>query len=206
MSAANKRRNVPPSADAAAERFLTPTQVAQRLLVAPVTVRLWASKGMLPAVTTPGGHRRFREADIEQFVAQHQRAGRVAGAAPARVLIIDDDVQYARYLSTMLARQAPQATIEVAHDGFTAGVKCEALRPDLVTLDLHMPDLDGFEVCARLRSRFAKGLLRIIALSGFASQDNVHRILAAGADACLAKTTPAPQLLRELGFAHGATA
>jgi excisionase family DNA binding protein len=178
---------------------LTPTEVADRLLVATVTVRLWASKGLLPSVTTLGGHRRFRVADVEAFVARHQQ-GTTGQLRPSRVLIIDDDRQFSRYLAGVIAKQFPEAVVEVAHDGFSAGVKCQSIRPDIVTLDLQMPDMDGFEVCTMLRDLFGKTRPRIVALTGFAGPANVERIIAAGADACVAKTTPMNTLLKEMGL------
>ena len=180
--------------------FLTPNQVADRLLVAPVTVRLWASRGLLPSVSTPGGHRRFRVQDVEAFIAKRQQLQASADAPPSRLLIIDDDPQFARYLSNLLAVRAPSVAVDVACDGFSAGIKCEAMRPDVVTLDLQMPDMDGFAVCRLLRSMFGDRKPRIVALSGFMSSDNVKRILAAGANACLAKTTAPEVLMRELAI------
>jgi excisionase family DNA binding protein len=184
------------------DQFLTPTEVADRLLVAPVTVRLWASKGLLRSVTTPGGHRRFRTVDVDAFVALHQHVHAGKEAVPSRILIIDDDAQFARYLSVLISTRAPGVYVDTAHDGFVAGIKCEALRPDVVTLDLHMPDMNGFEVCSLLRSMFGKPKPRIVALTGFATEESVQRILAAGADACLAKNADAETLMGELGFAR----
>ncbi len=166
--------------------------------MATVTVRLWASKGLLPSVTTLGGHRRFRAEDVEAFVARHQQAS-AGRRMPSRLLIIDDDRQFSRYLAGLIARQAAGTVVDVAHDGFSAGVKCQATRPDIVTLDLQMPDMDGFEVCAMLRKMFGTAKPRIVALTGFATATNVERIIAAGANACLAKTSPAGALLKELG-------
>lgn len=186
--------------------FLTPTGVADLLLVAPVTVRLWASKGLLPSVTTPGGHRRFRTQDVEAFIARQREAHTSHVPPPSRVLIIDDDAQFARYLSSLLAKHAPGVFVDVAHDGFSAGIKCESMRPDVVTLDLQMPDMNGFEVCALLRSMFGKTKPRIVALTGFPTEENVQRIVAAGADTCLAKSTAAQVLLKELGLTHVRTA
>jgi excisionase family DNA binding protein len=189
-----------PAARARRDEYLTPTQVADRLLVATVTVRLWASKGLLPSVTTLGGHRRFRAEDVEAFVERHQHAQSGYRLPPSRVLIIDDDRQFARYLAGLIVKHATGTIVEVAHDGFSAGVKSQSMRPDIVTLDLQMPEMDGFEVCAMLRKMFGAGKPRIVALTGFASPANVERILKVGADACLAKTTPPAALLKELGF------
>ena len=167
-------------------------------MVAAVTVRMWANKGLLPSVTTLGGHRRFRAEDIDAFAAQHQPLpGRHRAT---RVLIIDDDPEFSRYLAALIAANAPGAVVAVANDGFSAGVNCRASRPDIVTLDLQMPDMDGFEVCAMLRSMFGRGPPRIVALTGFSSEKNVRRILAAGADACLPKGGAVKDLLREMGL------
>jgi excisionase family DNA binding protein len=182
--------------------FLTPTQVADRLLVAPVTVRLWASKGLLPSVTTLGGHRRFRALDVEEFVAKHQHLTTNGSKQPSRLLIIDDDAQFARYLKGLVSTNAPGAFVDVADTGFAAGIKCQAMRPDVVTLDLMMPDMNGFEVCALLRTMFGKDKPYIVALTGFASRENTDRIVAAGANACVPKTAPAKVLLEKLGIKH----
>lgn len=179
--------------------LLTPNQVADRLLVAPVTVRLWASRGLLRSETTPGGHRRFREQDVADFIAR-RRAMQDADRGPSRMLIIDDDAEYAQSLARMLALHAPALHIETAQDGFAAGIKCEALRPDIVTLDLHMPDMNGFEVCRLLRSMFGRERPRIVVLSGLLSGESEQRVLEAGADSCVSKSAPAATLLEELGI------
>jgi excisionase family DNA binding protein len=181
-------------------QFLTPNQVADRLLVAPVTVRLWASRGLLKSVNTPGGHRRFCVEDVEEFIAKRQQIQNTAEKSPWRLLIIDDDAQFARYMSNLIESRVPAVAVDIAVDGFSAGIKCEAMRPDVVTLDLQMPDMDGFSVCRLLRSMFGDQKPRIVALSGFPSAENIKRIQAAGADVCLAKTTPPDLLIQELGF------
>ncbi len=180
------------------DEFLTPTEVADRLLVAPVTVRLWASKGILPYVTTAGGHRRFSKRAIESFVSKHQESARPDPLPSPRVLIIDDDPAFTEYLATLLATYGSGVLVDVAHNGFSAGVKCHSLLPDVVTLDLQMPHMNGFEVCTLLRRLYGRTKPRIVALTGSATKANVRRIIAAGADACIAKGTPVEILLQEL--------
>jgi DNA-binding response OmpR family regulator len=155
---------------------------------------------LLPSVTTLGGHRRFRAEDVDAFAARHQQARAGARARASHVLIIDDDPQFSQYLSRMISAHAAGVVVDVANDGFSAGIKCESIRPDVVTLDLQMPDMDGFEVCSMLRRMFGRSKPRIVALTAFPSARNSRRIIAAGADACLAKTTPVRVLLQEMGL------
>lgn len=182
-------------------QYLTPNQVADLLLVAPVTVRLWANRGLLPSETTPGGHRRFRPQDVEEFIARRRQVQDQNSNAPSRILLIDDNEKYTRALASVLAARAPGLHVETAADGFSAGIKCESLRPDVVTLDLNMPDMNGIEVCRLLRSMFGPERPRIVVLSAELSAANIAAAMAAGANSCVAKTTTTEKLLAELGIA-----
>jgi CheY-like chemotaxis protein len=182
------------------DEYLTPNQVADQLLVAPVTVRLWANRGLLPSETTPGGHRRFLAREVAAFIARRRQDQEAAAAAPKSLLVIDDDAQYTRYVQALLATRAPALQVETAPDGFTAGVKCESMRPDIITLDLQMPGMNGLEVCRLLRAKFGPARPRIVVVSGYLSEERIALALQAGASACVAKGAPADTLLRELGM------
>src|SRR5271168_4799111 len=171
---------------------LTPNEVAELLMVNPVTVRQWAARGLLRSLTTPGGHRRFLLSDVEEFARSRgstpvaRRSGR-----PDRILIVDDDPNVTR----LIEERDEDVETEVARDCFDAGVKVESFRPHALVLDLMMPGIDGSEVCRRLRARPTLNHIRIVAVTGFPSTENVDRILAAGADACLPKPLDAERLL-----------
>jgi excisionase family DNA binding protein len=183
--------------------FLTPNEVADRLLVAPVTVRLWATRGLLPSETTPGGHRRFRTQDVEEFIARRRQMQERDAVGPSRILLIDDDERYTQALSTVLTARVPGLFVDTAADGFTAGIKCESLRPDVVTLDLRMPGMDGIEVCRLLRSMFGNDRLRIVVLSGALTEESIRKAQEAGANSCVEKTARTDVLMRELGISAG---
>lgn len=193
MSSADKTRN------SRRAEFLTPNEVADRLLVAPVTVRLWATRGLLPSETTPGGHRRFRTQDVEDFIARRRQLQEQGTATPSRILLIDDDQRYTQALSTVLAARVPGLYVDTAADGFTAGIKCESMRPDVVTLDLNMPGMNGIEVCRLLRSMFGPERPRIVVLSGLLLPASIRQAQEAGANSCVEKSAPTETLLRELG-------
>ena len=71
--------------------WLTPNEVADLLMVSPVTVRQWAQKGLLEARTTPGGHRRFSIDAIRQFAIREGMSSRLEGKAGLSILVVDDD-------------------------------------------------------------------------------------------------------------------
>ena len=69
---------------------------------------------------------------------------------PAKILIVEDDLQSLKLIGLMLQRRGH--TIIAAQGGVQALAKTESDQPDVVILDIMMADLDGFEVCRRLRS------------------------------------------------------
>jgi excisionase family DNA binding protein len=187
----------------AQKTHLTPHEVAKLLMVNPVTVRQWAARGLLRSMATPGGHRRFLLSDVEEFARSRGSAPHVnATGRPERVLIVDDDTQITRMLSELLRTHAPDVNLEIANDGFEAGAKVESFRPHALLLDLMMPGMDGFEVCKRLRARHTLSHIRIVALTGSYSEENVAKILEAGANACLPKPFKSDDVLAALGLAR----
>jgi excisionase family DNA binding protein len=70
----------PNSAVRSPDDLLRPGQVASLFGVSPKTVSRWGEAGVLPAVRTSGGHRRFRLGDVEVLLAAHGRVGAPPGA------------------------------------------------------------------------------------------------------------------------------
>lgn len=172
------------------------------LMVSPVTVRQWASKGDLPALTTPGGHRRFVKQDIEEFARIRGLSLMPAAREENRILIVDDDNQFSGYLKELLSMYAPHLIIELAKDGFEAGRKLESFNPNVVLLDLMMPGLDGYETCHKIKADPSTKMIRVIAMTGFPSEENVARVLGEGAEVCLPKPVDTDRLLKLLGISR----
>ena len=168
------------------KQILTPNQVAEMLMVSPAAVRQWASKGELSALTTPGGHRRFKMADVVAF-AQNRGMSLHSHLEDISVLIVDDDVQYANYLKEIISLHDERIKVRVAHDGFEAGKLVQSFRPDLIYLDLRMPTMDGFETCKRLKEDPETESIRIICMTGYEEAKDEEVVLGYGAEACLSK-------------------
>jgi len=99
-----------------------------------------------------------------------------------KIIIIEDDVKTANLLQLYL-RQA-EYTVEVAHDGYTGLDLARRMQPDLIVLDLMLPNLDGLDVCRLLR---LESSVPIIILTAKSTEDDVLRGLDLGADDYIAK-------------------
>ena len=102
-----------------------------------------------------------------------------------RVLVVDDNADAAEMLSIMLELHGHK--VASALDGVQALEVARQLVPDVVLLDIGMPRLDGFEVCRRLRDTELGRHMYIVALTGWAGENEREAALAAGFDAYLAK-------------------
>ena len=180
--------------------ILSPAQVAKLLFVTPATVRLWADKGELPAQTTPGGHRRFKRSDIEKFARSRCYPLKNVGRNKLRILIVDDEKPYSIYIQKIFSKFSDQVITEVANDGFEAGLAVTKFKPDVVILDLMMNGMDGFEVCRRIKSSDDTKMIRVIAMTGHPSSENVDRIINAGAETCIPKPIKKSDLFAYLGI------
>ena len=110
-----------------------------------------------------------------------------------RVLVVDDFEGWRLYLSATL-REVPEIqVIGEAADGLEAIQKAQAMRPDLVLLDIGLPHFNGIEVAQRLRRMFPE--CQIIFFSENRSSDVREEALRAGASAYVIKSESATELL-----------
>lgn len=193
--------------------YLTPKQAASRLMISPVTLRHWALAGKLAFVTTPGGHRRYAESEVERFATQNKQTPvspapnvlEVPDDGGQRILIVDDDVQLSGFLVELLKGLPELVETEVAHDGFEAGQKMLSFRPHTILLDLMMPGLKGFEVCRRIKDSVITRDTRVVMMTGYNTPENIQQAIAAGAEACLAKPIDKVQLFKAIVLGAGNT-
>ncbi|MBM3279893.1 MAG: response regulator [Candidatus Handelsmanbacteria bacterium] len=176
------------------QSFLTTGEVASHCEVAVKTVNNWIEAGKLRAATTPGRHHRIQIDDFRSFLKAHQLpAFGDEQPGKCRVLVVDDDAGIVTVLSRGL-RKTGRYEVATAADGFEAGIQVTTFAPDLIVLDLFMPNLDGFRVCEWVRGNPASERTRILVLTGDPAIENLDRALKSGADRCLAK----PVTVREV--------
>ena len=85
--------------------------------------------------------------------------------------------------------------VKTANNGFDAGMLVREFRPDLVVLDVMLPDINGKEVCVRVRSDDTLEAVKIICISGMVEQDKISELTAAGADDFMHKPFTVDRLL-----------
>ncbi len=120
--------------------------------------------------------------------------GLVPAAAPLNILLAEDNEFNAQHLVRLLALQGHR--VQVAGDGREALAQAERAVFDVFLLDIHMPELDGFQVVGALREReqSAGGHLPVIALTARSRDEDRQRCLAAGMDDYLSKPIRAAEL------------
>jgi len=118
-----------------------------------------------------------------------------------KILVIDDDPIVAETIEILFDSEITVISAKNARDGIELA-KTE--QPDLILLDVRMPEMDGYETCRRLRSRAATGRLPIVMITAMDSEDCRQKGLDAGADAYFTKPFDPDQVISTLAVLIGA--
>lgn len=181
------------------------SEIAEKANVLSSTIRHYTDIGLLQVTEhTDGGHRLYEEQPTLEQLAKIQHFAKRGLSLPEikaalsnpeqkRLLVIDDEQEVAEFILDLLQDRFP-GQIKLARDGFSAGRMLDEFLPDLVILDLHLPGIDGFQVCQNIRSDPDLKGIKILAITGYDTAENAQRILASGADAYLAKPLDAKEL------------
>jgi excisionase family DNA binding protein len=148
--------------------WLTLGRAADYLGVAQSTIRKWCDTGMVPAFTTPGGHRRFRKDDLDAFLESSR-----PGASPAHngpvILIVDNEPGVRAYVSASLEPEGYQ--IEEAVEVGEALRLVEARSPDLIMIDTSIAQVNGWELLRSLRERHGDEIPPVLMFSSIDEGD-----------------------------------
>ncbi len=166
--------------------WLTLGQAAKYLGVAQSTIRKWSDHGRVPAFYTPGGHRRYRRGDLDAFLARSGPGGGGGGSgAGPMVLIVDDDAKMREYVRVNLEMEG-YAVREAGSADEGLAVLDES-TPDLVLLDVMMPEVDGWEMLQRVQERHGVGAIPVIMFSGKVDEPVADEAASRGAQGFIGK-------------------
>ncbi len=116
-----------------------------------------------------------------------------ATMSPLRILIVDDHVDAATTLAGAIRLLGH--TVQVANDGASAIMAAERFRPQIVLLDLQLPDMVGFETCGRIRLALKEELIAVFAVTGWGDDAVRERVLQSGFDGHFLKPVKLEELL-----------
>jgi excisionase family DNA binding protein len=142
--------------------WLTLGQAAKYLGVAQSTIRKWSDQERLKAFYTPGGHRRYRRRDLDAFLDRSGR-GRATEGGPL-VLIVDDDDRLREYVRVNLEMEGYEVREAASAEQGLAVL--EEASPDLILLDVMMPQVDGWEMLRRVQEQHGMGAIPVVMFSG----------------------------------------
>ncbi|MEZ6092698.1 MAG: response regulator [Pirellulaceae bacterium] len=173
----------------------TTGEAAKICKVSQQTIIRCFDNGTLKGFRVPGS--RFRRIPRDQLFAFMRDNGIPTDALESgkrKLLIVDDDENLVELMSDVFADDG-RFEIKTANNGFDAGMLVKEFRPDLVILDVMLPDINGKEVCQRVRMDPTMEMVKIICISGMVEQDKISELRAAGANDFMNKPFAVDKLL-----------
>jgi CheY-like chemotaxis protein len=134
-------------------------------------------------------------------VAEHGSLARVTQAL-GRVLVVDDDEVIRQLIAVNLTLEG--FDVATAVDGQDCLDKVRAIAPDVITLDVMMPRLDGWETAVQLRKRLETAHIKVVLITARAQEDDIARGANVGADAYLTKPFDPGEMIRVVRELAGA--
>ncbi len=176
----------------------TTGEAAKICKVSQQTIIRCFDSGQLKGFRVPGS--RFRRIPREQLYMFMRDNGIPTDALESgkrKILIVDDDEELVELISDVLERDG-RFEVRSVNNGFDAGMMVKEYRPDLIVLDVMLPDINGKEVCQRVRSDKTMDDVRIICISGMVEEDKVGELRAAGANEFMRKPFEVDLLVERL--------
>ncbi len=179
----------------ATKTVFTTGEAAKICKVSQQTIIRCFDSGQLKGFRVPGS--RFRRIPREQLFVFMRDNGIPTDSLESgkrKVLIVDDDRELVELITDVLERDS-RFDVRSVNNGFDAGMMVKEYRPDLIVLDIMLPDINGKEVCQRVRTDKTMDDVRIICISGMVEEEKVGELKAAGADDFMHKPFEIERLL-----------
>ena len=165
----------------------TTGEAAKICKVSQQTIIRCFDSGQLKGFRVPGS--RFRRIPRDQLYSFMRENGIPTDALESgkrKALIVDDDVDLVELLVDAFERDG-RFELRTANNGFDAGMLVKEFHPDIVVLDIMLPDINGKEVCQRVRMDKTMEDVKILCISGMIEQDKVADLMACGANEFMQK-------------------
>lgn len=173
----------------------TTGEAAKICKVSQQTIIRCFDSGQLRGFRVPGSRfRRIPRDILYRFMKENGIPTDALESGRRKALVVDDDEELVELIRDALERDG-RFEVRVANNGFDAGMMVKEYRPDIIVLDIMLPDINGKEVCQRVRSDSAMDDVKILCISGMVEADRIAELKAAGANEFLQKPFEVEQLI-----------
>ncbi len=173
----------------------TTGEAAKICKVSQQTIIRCFDSGQLKGFRVPGS--RFRRIPREllfKFMKENGIPTDALESGKRKALIVDDDEELVELIRDVLIADG-RFEVRAVNNGFDAGMMVKEYHPDVIVLDVMLPDINGKEVCQRVRSDSALDDVKIVCISGMVEQDKVDDLMASGANTFIQKPFEVDRLI-----------
>ena len=176
----------------------TTGEAAKICKVSQQTIIRCFDNGQLKGFRVPGSRfRRIPREALYKFMKDNGIPTDALESGKRKVLLVDDDNELVELMTKVLEEDG-RFEVRVASNGFDAGMMVKEYRPDMIVLDVMLPDINGKEVCHRVRADSTLEDVRILCISGMLEDDKVQELRLSGADDFLHKPFDIEELIDEM--------
>ena len=165
----------------------TTGEAAKICKVSQQTIIRCFDSGQLKGFRVPGSRfRRIPRDVLFRFMKENGIPTDALESGRRKALVVDDDEDLVELIRDALESDG-RFEVRIANNGFSAGMMVKEYRPDIIVLDIMLPDINGKDVCHLVRSDSSLDDTKIICISGMVEQDKVQELHTAGANDFLQK-------------------
>ncbi len=165
----------------------TTGEAAKICKVSQQTIIRCFDNGQLKGFRVPGSRfRRIPREALYKFMKDNGIPTDALESGKRKLLLVDDDTDLVDLLCKFLQEDG-RFEVRTATNGFDAGMMVKEYRPDIILLDVMLPDINGKEVCHRVRADSSLEEVRILCMSGMIEEDKIQELRLSGADDFLHK-------------------
>jgi len=176
----------------------TTGEAAKICKVSQQTIIRCFDSGQLKGFRVPGSRfRRIPRDVLYKFMKDNGIPTDALESGKRKALIVDDDEELVELIRDVLIRDG-RFEIRIANNGFDAGMMVKEYRPDIIVLDVMLPDINGKEVCQRVRDDKSLEDVKIICISGMVEKDKIDDLKDAGADDFMQKPFEIEKLIERM--------
>ena len=120
---------------------------------------------------------------------------------PIRIVLVDDHLMVRLGLASMLGQERDLRVVGEASSGAEAIKQCDVHRPDVVLMDIRLPDISGVEATAVIVKQHPE--IKVVMLTTYEGDEDVFQAIKAGAKAYFTKSVAGPELVQAIRSVHG---